>query len=137
MFILFSITYLFLFALQDLWDLNGNFSDQLNVYLVGVIYFIGLGLLFQGISMFFSMGKGRKYALWFFLASLFIMITGFLVPELEFIKYLSVLFYFDAVGLAFGEMTLWAGLLRAGGFTIFSAAVYYLGLEKFSRSNLS
>jgi hypothetical protein len=137
MFILFTITYLFLFAMQAGLGIEANTTHQINAYLVGVIYFVGLGILLQGISMLFSIRKGRKYALWFYLGSVIVMITGFLVPELEFVKYLSVLFYYDAVGLAFGEMSLLSGLLRTSAFTVFSAIVYYIGLERYSRSNLS
>jgi len=135
-FIFYTLGSWFLLILQWIYDIPGNTETQIYAYLVGIIYFIGLILILQGITMYFKIGQGRKIAIWIYIASILILITSFLIDSLSIFRYLSIFYYFDAVGIAFGDVSLISGILTALTFTIISGIIYVIGLRRFENSNL-
>lgn len=136
-FLLFTITTFILLAMQSALNVEVNTELQLYAYLVGVVYFIGLGLFLQGFSMLFRVDRGKRYATWFYIISILIIVTAFIATDINDVKFLSLFFYYDAVGIVWGIVSLGEALLTAGAFTAVSALVYFLGLRRYSQSNLS
>ncbi len=132
LFIFFSIFYWLSFGVLTASSLGAgmdfNTAWVANAFLVGYIYYTGLIFLLIGIAMLFPVSKGKRYALWFYVISIIFLLTGFMVESAEFLKYLSIVYYYDPVGLIFDKVDLIGEILKsalvlAGSLSLYIAAL--------------
>jgi hypothetical protein len=133
LFIFFSIYYWITFTVLTVVSLEPsldfNTSAVFSAFLVGYIYYIGLIFLLTGIPMYFRVSKGKKYALWFYIISIIFLLTGFMVESAGDIKYLSIVYYYDPVGLIFEEVEVIDEIIKSSLVLLGSLGVYIAGLK--------
>jgi len=131
------MTFFALTGFSLLMNLDYNTTEVFASFIVGYIYYIGLILLLTGIPMHFSIGKGKKIALWYYVISILLLLTAFMVDSVEFLKYLSIVYYYDPVGISLGKSKIIVELFKSICVFIISAAIYHLGLKyRFSKMDL-
>ena len=105
---------------------------------VMILFSLTTGFLFvMQSAMGLEVDSALQLHLYLFLAAILLLIMGFMNADVEFVRYLSILYYFDAVGLVYGQVELGVSLLRVGIFTAVSALIYLVGLQRYIRTNLS
>ncbi|MHA1518966.1 MAG: hypothetical protein ACTSRK_02170 [Promethearchaeota archaeon] len=76
-----------------------------------------------------EVGKGRKYAIAFFLISLILNMFAYVDERIEFIKYFSIFHYYEPVPILYGEVGLLDGLLKSGAALILSLLFFFAALK--------
>ncbi len=118
-------------------DFDLSFKLQAQLFTVLWIHYIGLGIFLIGIALIPLVSKGKNLALFVFIFFIFMAIIPFLNPNVEFLKYLSYLNYYDPVGILIGEVefsnALIISFLMLVGSTIFT---FIMVKFKFSKTDL-
>ena len=127
--IYFWISYFALLGSAFAFDLELDALLLFTVFAVGFIYYFGLMLLFLGMTMFFRLGTGKKITLWFYIISVFILIVSFLMDSLDSIKYFSVVYYYDPVGLLLEKVDVFSQFLYAIALLLVSAGIFIISLH--------
>ncbi|MCY3414241.1 MAG: hypothetical protein INQ03_21530 [Candidatus Heimdallarchaeota archaeon] len=128
--IYFWISYLVLSGLSIAYEMENDALALFHAFGVGYFYFLALILFFVGLTMILPLHKGKKYVMWFYIISIILMITAFMVPEIDGAKYLSIAYYYDPVGLVLNKVEVGTQYLISLGFLAISAMIYVFSLKK-------
>lgn len=118
-------------------DFDLAFNLQAQVFTVLWIHYIGLGIFLVGIALIPLVSKGKNLAMFVFIFFIFMAIIPFLNQNIEVLKFISYINYYDPVGLLVGEVAfsnaLITSLLMLLGSTIFTILMIKF---KFSKTDL-
>ncbi len=125
--ILFWASYLFMTILSV--SLDTDYNNTSGAFIVGYIYYTGLTFMLVGLTMLFPVSKGRQFGRWFYIASVMIIIIAFMEPSVEFIRYISIVNYYDPVGMIMNKVQIIDQLIIAIIVLIPSVLLYFASLK--------
>ncbi len=115
---------------QEFIDDYATVLVQFNFFLVTWIHYSAIFITLVGIAMFpRDVGKGRRYAMAFFLISLILNMFAYVDDKVEFIKYFSIFNYYEPVLILYGEVDLINGLLMSGVTLALSLVFFFAALK--------
>jgi hypothetical protein len=113
---------------------DANMRIILGVFFVGWIHYMAMGIFLVASTLIPKIGSGRKIGYWVFIIMVIIFMFAFSSPDAESMKYLSILSYYDPIGILLGANTFGYALLTTLGVLTVSTLTY-LGLLKYRFNN--
>ena len=117
------IWYIFLLSTAFSSALNVSISHttEFQVFLLIWIQYMALTIFLAGVTMTTSVSKGRTVGIFTFIFMVTINVLAFFNPTLEFIKYSSILGYFNPIALLYGNANFLLSALIGIAVLIFSS----------------
>ncbi|MCY3414951.1 MAG: hypothetical protein INQ03_25095 [Candidatus Heimdallarchaeota archaeon] len=105
-------------------------------FLVGWIHYLVVGIFLAGISMLFKVGKGRIVGYTTFLMMLMFFLSAS-SPGAEAMKYLSLITYYDPIGILLEINSIAASVLQSLVILIISLIIFFLTLKfRYSKQDM-
>ena len=107
----------------------------LAVFFVGWFHYMAMGIFLVGITMLVRINKGRKTGYWVFVIMVMLFLTAFSSPDAEMMKYISLISYYDPIGILLGVTPVLTALLTSGLITL-ASIIFYLIVLRYRYKNL-
>ena len=107
----------------------------LAVFFVGWFHYMAMGIFLVGITMLVRINKGRKTGYWVFVIMVMLFLTAFSSPDAEMMKYISLISYYDPIGILLGVTPVLTALLTSGLITL-ASIIFYLIILRYRYKNL-
>jgi len=127
--VLFWLSFLVVLGSSQLYGLPLDSRVLLSLFIIGQIHYTAITFLLIGITLFFPIRDGKKWALRFYLVSILIMVVSFLISSVDFLKYFSVIYSYNTVGIVLEKTDLQLQYLYAGILLVGSVILYIIGLK--------
>ncbi|MHA1673941.1 MAG: hypothetical protein ACTSYI_09965 [Promethearchaeota archaeon] len=115
---------------QEFIDDFATVSIQFNYFFITWIHYGAIFIALVGVAMLpREVGKGRKYAIAFFLISLVLNMFAYVDERIEFIKYFSIFHYYEPVPILYGEVGLVDGILKSSTALILCLLFFFATLK--------
>jgi hypothetical protein len=114
-----------------------NYLLYVEAYSVLWLSNIGLVILVTGLTMLSKPSVSRKYAIWFYSASLIILLIGFSSENTEFLRYLSLFYWIDPVGIIYEDVNLLNQYLNQIVLIMVSIPFYFVTLKRFEKHDIN
>lgn len=117
--------------------LNLDFTLQFGLFFVLWIHYLGMAILLVGIAMIPTVNKGRNLSMLVFIFFVIFSFIPFLNSNIEFLKYVSYLSYFDPIGILYGETKFLPSFLISFGMFLGSLAfTYIMTIKRYRNADL-
>ncbi|MHA2249595.1 MAG: hypothetical protein ACXAD7_04490 [Candidatus Kariarchaeaceae archaeon] len=113
---------------------DANIGTIFGVFMVGWLHYMAMGIFMVAVTLIPKLKNARKYGYWLFIVIVIIFISAFSSPETEFIKYLSILAYYDPIGILLEVNKFGVALITTLGVLI-ASTLSYVGLLKYRFKN--